>query len=343
MRFLHLKLRLVSPAIVVGRRTKFGFKIALNRIPATMLRGALLSSLFYHGVLEEEELKEQARDPSFLCTPGYPLMDGERSWPAHPFMYECKRCGKFYDDRENVLEQLERDEKPEVRYACEEDHLTLKTLHPNPVTKKGKRAVVESFTSASVGINKNRASFEGGMLYEYDAIGAGQEFWAYVACPGTVELEKGFTFWIGRGITRGFGEMKLEEVEELNIKEEAEKCRQAVKGQQLVMYTLSPFTAKILELDAIGKKMGIEAQGKLEVKKVYGREGKLNLGWDMLNNKRRGSLGGVALEGSVVVARITASATCEAIAGLFVLGIMEGYGEPICGINQVVPFRRAWE
>lgn len=343
MRFFLLKTKLVSPAIVIKRRTEFGFKIILDRIPATTLRGALLSSLFYHGMLGEKELEEQVRDPSIVCTPAYPIVDGKKSWPAHPFMCKCKRCEKFYDDREDALEKLEKGERPEIRHTCENGHLALEMLHPKPVTKDCEKADVKSFTSASVGINKNRASFEGGMFYEYDAIGADQEFWAYVACPDRVEFEKGFTFWVGRGVTRGFGEARLESVDELDIKEEAEKCGQAMKGRRLVMYALSPLAATSFDLGEIGRRMGIPAEGRLEVETVYGKESRTDLGWDMFEGRRRFSLRGTASEGSVAAMSVTGNATLEAIAGMLALGVMVVKKTPICGVNQLVPLRGAFE
>ncbi|MEM2480884.1 MAG: hypothetical protein QXR87_02500 [Candidatus Hadarchaeales archaeon] len=365
MKFYEVRVELNSPAIITSRRTERGFKSAIRFIPGTTLRGAILSSLYYHGRISLSELEREAKEPSLICTPAYPLVNGQQSWPAHPFFFRCKLCSRENREKKaggqiekggsppenrgrEARVQLESGMEPTLPTRCREGHVGLESLHPEPVLPSCERAgeVRVGFTSSvCVGINKDRASFEGGMLYEYDALESGQAFWAYLATP--YEIPNPLAIWVGRGVTRGFGEAKLSLQGELDMRKLEEDCKKASAGGVLVLYALSPLLGggeevspfpKKIELGPIGERLGKPAEGSLLIERVYGRTGPYVAGWDMLRGRGRPTFYGACYQGSIVKARLEGNVSWEAIACLRILGTLERWGEEtLCCINQLVP------
>ena len=288
MRFLEIRFRVKSPAIVTRRRSERGFKSSLDSIPGSTLRGALLSSLFYQGRVSRENLEKERNDPSLICTPAYPVVKDEKSWPSHPFVFRCKATHQLVLNKAGeVIEDLEAGRTPAIPIVCPEGHAALESLHPKLIDSKGNLVAPESFSSICVGINKNRASFEGGMLYEYDAIAAGETLWAMLACSGDTEIDKGFEFWVGRGISRGFGHMEVTQVEDLKLEEKARQARDAIKNGRIVLYSLSPLVSvedgscraypEMIDLSWVARKLSLQGGGKMEVEVVYGKQPRMTL------------------------------------------------------------------
>ena len=75
----------------------------------------------------------------------------------------------------------------------------MKYLHPHPVIPNGKslkKVRIFASRSVSVGVSKRRASSRRGLLYEYEAISAGQKFWANLAIPNELRVSEGMEFVI---------------------------------------------------------------------------------------------------------------------------------------------------
>jgi hypothetical protein len=348
LRFQEISFRLKSPAIITERQVPQGYKGALQYIPASTLRGALLSSFFYHGKLSVDGLSKERDNPTLFCTHAYPL-GNEKSWPSHPFLFKCKVCGTLVNSVVKVLSQIESGNEPSLPFTCSKGHMTLKAIHPRPVFPGGRReARVESFSSVCVAVSKERAACEGGLLFEYDAIAAGQRFWARIGYEDDLSdlLDSGFEFWIGRGISRGFGWAEVTGVEDVDLKKEAESLRDSIVGGRTVLYALSHlFSAggtcfpQKLDLGEISGKIGTGARGTILLRRAYGRVTIYDSGWDMAKGERRPALRALC-PGSLVEASVSSDVSLEALAALSIIGTVEEVeGFRLVGINQLIPLR----
>ena len=78
MRIVEIYLSLKSPAIITERRTEHGFKSIDDYIPSSTVRGAILASLYYHGLVDKATLERERENPLLICTPAYPLINGHK-------------------------------------------------------------------------------------------------------------------------------------------------------------------------------------------------------------------------------------------------------------------------
>ena len=85
---LEIMLEILSPTIITERRSLRGFLKTLNYIPASTLRGAILSELYRNGIVGDDFLKSEREKPSVIASYAYPVTSGgEKCYPSHPFMY----------------------------------------------------------------------------------------------------------------------------------------------------------------------------------------------------------------------------------------------------------------
>ena len=192
--------------------------------------------------------------------------------------FYCRRCSTVVDLTREAAEKLARGAEPEppLRHKCGE---ALKPIHGSLVAREGRelrRAGVETFRSTSVAIGKDRGSAVRGMLFDYEAIAEGTEFWAWVLAPdwlqpGSMEVA------VGRGASRGFGWAELR----------LEPAPQPQPGGT-VLVAMSPLTPlKRLEWGGCC----------ISLVRVYGRVHELQAGWEygrgfrpFVQLARRGSL-----------------------------------------------------
>jgi len=279
MRLLEARLVLKSPAVVVQRRLEKGFVKPADYVPGSMLRGAILTALYRTGKLSAADLKREGEKPSLLASPAYPVVKDSRSAPATPFMFYCRRCKTVVDLTRKAAEKLARGEEPEPPLFHDECGEALKPIHGSLVVREGRelrRTGVETFRSTSVAIGKDRGSAMRGMLFDYEAIAEGTEFWAWVLAPdwlqpGSLEVT------VGRGASRGFGwtELRLEPAP-------------APQPGRTMFVAMSPLTPlKRLEW----------GECSVSLARVYGRVHRLQAGWEygrgfrpFVDVARRGSL-----------------------------------------------------
>ncbi|RLF03559.1 MAG: hypothetical protein DRK00_08650, partial [Thermoprotei archaeon] len=224
MRLLEVRIRLLSPAIITAKRVERGYVKPLNYVPGSMLRGAILSALYWEGRISENVIEREAERPGLLASPAYPLIEGVKSLPATPFAAECKYCGAIIEKTRESVDRLRRGEEPEPPTTCPKCEKvapelgpTLRTIYGTPLARIGgalKRVGVRSFRATSVGINKRSGAAMRGMLYDYEAIAEGSEFWARLVVPDYIELGGRLEITLGRGGSRGFGAAVLEVVGE---------------------------------------------------------------------------------------------------------------------------------
>lgn len=358
MRFFKLAFRLSSPAIVTERRTATGFKSPLRYVPGTMLRGALLSALFRQGLLSKGYVKREAEKPALTASPAYPLLGGKASFPCHPFAYVCKVShGNKYEAvnyASEVLPELEQGVPLSLKVLCTLGHAALESPHPRPVvpTGKGIKEVEPRYhTSVCVGVSKHRGVAERGMLFDYEALAAGQKFWALVALPDELvgNFDKNFEFSVGRGVSRGFGRAEVIGLEEMSLREETKRVKASIKNGRVVLFALSPLLSsedricasfpKSIDLSKVAKRCGFEGRGSLKVMAVFGKVKPYIAGWDMVRNEERPTLPSVS-QGSVAVAKVSQDFNAEALAALGLAGTVESaLGFALSCVNILTPLR----
>jgi len=356
MRLFEFAFELLSPAIVTRRVTERGFHLPLNYIPSATLRGAILTALFHEGLISYDSLLREAESPRTIVSQAYPYLNGEKSYPCHPFAYKCKvpheNGIEILNYVRKVILELEYGNEPSFELKCSQGHSATESLHPKPVipSKRVLKEVASTLHEAmSVGINKHSASSERGMLFDYEAIAAGQEFWATLALADEkLEIDEGFEFSIGRGISRGFGRARVFSIKELDLTEAIENVKNAVRNRVIVLYATSPLiSASGVQSSTYPREIPLpsnrecseKSRGKLILEKVYGKTINFHCGWDMKENKERPTLKACS-SGSIAVARIFENTPPEAIAMLAFLGTIEqAAGFAISGVNMLIPLR----
>jgi hypothetical protein len=362
MKFYELHFKLISPANITFKKTEKGFLSALKYIPASMLRGALISSLYWKGALDEELLKREATEPRIIASPAYPIDDGKRAYPCHPFAYECKiphEDAPEGKERINYVDEVLQDfiarNPPKYKVLCSKGHMAISPLHPNPVIpiqNRLREVKVRSYRTVSVGMNKHKGSHQRGMLFEYESISSGQEFWSALCVPDEVNLEIGMKFAVGRGVSRGFGRAELTMLKEISLDEKAESVKNAIENKAtLVLYSISQMISidgekyytypHVIELEKIAKRIGMSVKGVLRIGAAYGRTRELISGWDMARNMERPIFSLSGNNGSILVAKVEGEGeVTKVISALEFLGTVEvAGGVPVTGVNMLSPLR----
>lgn len=324
MRLLEARLVLKSPAIVVQRRLERGFVKPADHIPGSMLRGAILAALYRAGKLSVTDLEREKAEPSLLASPAYPVAGDSRSVPATPFMFACRSCGATVDYTREAAEELARGGEPKPPVVHEDCRVRrdgygepLKPLHGSLVARLGelRKVGVETFRATSVAIGKDRGSAVRGMLFDYEAIAEGTEFWAWVLAPdwlqpGSMEVA------VGRGSSRGFGwaELRLEPAQQ----------PRSVSGGVLV--ALSPLFP-LERLDWSGCAVSLA--------KIVGRSTRLQAGWERELGFR--PFVKLASRGSLVVASGVSGPPALLGVGLPVKAPVGAGGVWLTGFNALLP------
>ncbi|MEM0235128.1 RAMP superfamily CRISPR-associated protein [Thermofilum sp.] len=351
MKFLEVELEILSPTIVTERRSLRGFLKALDYIPASTLRGAILSELYRRGIVKESFLESERARPSVITSYAYPVVDGRKTYPAHPFMYECKICKVVKNYLSEVIEDLESHGHLSklAHLTCESGHVALESLYSKPYPKEGKNRVPTS-RFLCTGVSKERGTSEIGMLYEYEAIAPGRKFWATMAVPDELEEHvDGLEVRIGRGISRGFGRSRIIKSSVIGLRGLAAKIEEViVQGKYIVFYASSPLVSchqdsyepypLEVDLSSLTAKLAMSEGGKLEVKAVYGRADFRIGGWDMYENVEKAPVEHATRPGAIVVAKYSGSPL--ALVALSLLGTIERLGSTvITGVNMLHPAR----
>lgn len=347
MRFYKIKIRNLEPIVLAERRTERGYKNPLRYIQSTTLRGALITSLYLNGYIKKEHLKELMNKPYIILSNAYPIEDGLESYPAHPFMYECKIEHEDIKSKERknyineIMMQLERGENIEYKIECSKGHMALEYVHPKPVILKNDPNVMFETVSLdtelkiSIGVSKHRAITQKGMLYEYDTLIENQEFWAYLGISEELNkyIDKNLEIKIGRGISRGYGLSKIIDIKEIDINNIKDKINNLIK-ERMIFYALTylldsdssvnyfPYPEKI-DLNNVAKIYGFKLDncGALLIEKIYGKIRDFSSGWDMIKNVKKPIFKGIASEGSILITKLNIKEnTKDALAILSLIG-----------------------
>lgn len=348
-----------SPALVTKRLTRRGYHIPLDHIPASMLRGALISSLYMKNLIGNEYLEREAHSPSIITSPAYPMDEEGKSYPAHLFIYECKipheKGVQTYNDGRDVLKNVRNGLPLRLRQLCDLGHPALESLHPRlliPLKGSFKKFELRIQQSVNVGISKHRATSYRGMLFEYEAIAEGTKFWSNICIPEELidKVKPGFEFSIGRGISRGFGRAVIVDVREIDIEDESEDYVGILKnGGRIVFYALSNLLSikgsnnsskypDEIKLKPIGERFNLNVDGEIILKEVYGRVVTFHSGWDIKRNIERPIIP-AASRGSIIIGNVSGNG--ELSKTLVILGrigtVEYGLDFNITGVNILIP------
>ncbi|MCX8171650.1 MAG: hypothetical protein N3E47_06775, partial [Candidatus Bathyarchaeota archaeon] len=239
MIFLEIILETLSPTIIAERRSLRGFLKTLNYIPASTLRGAILSELYRRGIIKDDFLKNERESPSLVASYAYPVTSGgKKAYPSHPFMYECKVCKWRKNYLNNVIGELESygELRELIPATCENGHAALENLYSKCYPDDANKVPASRFICT--GVSKRRGSSETGMLYEYEAMTPGRKFWATLALPDRImEHIDGLEIHIGRGISRGFGRSKIVKTRTISLRDIALRIGETITcGRYVVFY-----------------------------------------------------------------------------------------------------------
>ncbi|MCX8193674.1 MAG: hypothetical protein N3G77_07700 [Nitrososphaeria archaeon] len=352
-----------SPAIVTKRTTRRGYSIPLNYIPPSMLRGALISSLYMKDIFSKNHLEKEKVSPTITVSPAYPMDEREESYPAHPFIYKCKiphgedtqMYGGVYNDGRELLKNVKEGLPVRFRQICDLGHIALENLHPRlliPFKESFREVKLHTLQSINVGISKHRATSHRGMLFEYEAIAQGVSFWSNISIPDELAeiFKPGFEFSIGRGISRGFGRAVIRDIKKINIDEEAENFERILKdNRKIVFYALSNLLSvqmdnttstypTQIELRPVGERFNITVNGNITIEEVYGKTSTLHTGWDIMKNEERPSMRSVS-QGSIVIGRVSGNGeVSRALVILSRIGTVEyGLDFTVIGVNTLIP------
>jgi hypothetical protein len=162
----------------------------------------------------------------------------------------------------------------------------------------------------------------------------------------------GMKFAVGRGISRGFGRAELTMLKEISLDEKVELVENVIKDKAIfILYSISQMISidgekyntypRVMELEKIAKRAGMNARGVLRVEAAYGRTRELIAGWDMARNMERPIFSLSGNNGSVLVAKVEGEGeVTKVIATLEFLGTVEvAGGVPVTGVNMLVPLK----
>jgi len=353
MEFYLANLTIESLTIIPRRRSTTGYVGVRETIPGSTLGGAILNTLRRNNKITEQEAEELAKSRALRCSPAF-RREKSLLYPSHPFIWQCKKpdCKQYVTSIDEVLKMLDngRELGPElIRSACDAGHRALDKVHPRPLPaeilrqggtrkkeeeKEEENEDLKSVKVISVPVSRHRASSIEGALYSYETIPSGLEYWAIIAVREGV-LDGGVdVLRVGRGISKGFGKVKLS-LRRIDV----EKLQNAapVKDGHTVLYSLSPVVLRdvnrIIDLSTYS---GLP--GKVKVKAVYGLSTTIG-GWDIRRNMEWRVVN-AAFPGSLVVAELEGDGASVAH-GLTLLGLMGekiDFGEfAVVGLNMMLP------
>ena len=348
MDFYLANLTIESPTIIPRRRSATGYVGVRETIPGSTLGGAILSSLRRHNRITAQEAEEFAKDHALISSPAFPR-EKNLLYPAHPFIWRCKEpgCGRYVTKLDEVLKVLEEGCElgpTAIALTCQEGHRALEKMHPRPLpaatlsqgckSPGEKKEGLESVKVVSVPVSRHRASSIVGALYSYETLPTGLEYWAILTVRQGILDERVDVLRLGRGISKGFGKVKLS-LKKLDVN----KLQKALpaKAGHTVLYSLSPVVLRGVEhtID-LGAYTGLS--GGVRVKAVYGSSTTIG-GWDIRRNIEWRVVN-AASPGSLVLAEVEGDGTSVAH-GLILLGLMgekiDFGGFTLVGLNMMMP------
>jgi len=317
-----VKIFLESPLILTTSIERNIYQSNINFIPGKTLRGAILSKFYRDGF---KDVVNESNNPTLIFHPAYPFIEGKTSVIAHAFTYKRKiGGGEILSILDDDLELLKNGR------IIEKIPLLAENIQGEILFKNGEKYEIielEKVRLESTSIDKNLGKAREGMLYTYEAVvpwvkiddktfniyfsskvvDVGNRFQEY--------LEKSFEkngdtyeskIYIGKGISRGFGEAKiLIRREKIDLEKRASEIEEFIETRKIVVIeSYTPFVDFTITNMGLASKQYIELidlgndwigeQGGLKIMSIslneeerilcYGRTA-LFSGWSVKLNK----------------------------------------------------------
>ncbi len=241
MRIYSLELTLESPTIVTTYSDD-NLLTTSTYFPGSVIRGAFINELKNRGI---DIIKDEIDNPTLIFHPAFPY-ENDILKPAHPFIYKCKICGERseYNPYNLLSSDYSLDLDKINRYMCKNGHLfALKSIGGELISTNKQRIVNKYVILDSLGINRVLESAEINMLYKYVALAPRQKFRSLIVVNNNknLDIEKIDKLHIGRGISRGFGEVRvnLEDITE-TYKKERKEFISSMDKKIIILKALSP-------------------------------------------------------------------------------------------------------
>lgn len=214
VKFTLLKLTVEGYVMTLARKVRNYYFSLTDFIPATQLRGAILSEYYYQkGKIDQE----------FFISPAYPADTA----PTHYFSPSEGRKSDKYSEERGILKKkseeidqnkhlkeimaLGGEKKPKIGVLIKKDL-------ENPQMTFYSRFTADSIISMHVAINKKLGSTQHGMLfaYEYKKLG---NMWALAKPSEVIDVIKSSKLKLGRAKSRINTEVKVEVKGEVELPE----------------------------------------------------------------------------------------------------------------------------
>jgi hypothetical protein len=264
----EVSIELKSPCLIAQDSLSSVLKNSSDVIPGSTVRGAILTELHGKGF----DVAKELNSPTLIFHPAYPLVNGERTNPAHPFIYQCKICGSLKDGLSS-LSALAFDVRGFLSEfsSCDEGHLfALKSLGGKLIYRSGNSLNVFHSLNVgltSVGINKLTRSSEMSMIYRYVCLNQGSKFGSLIIDKSnTIKsegLEDEFDVNIGRGSSRGLGRasVKIKNVTDSYLSRRRNEIKNLISKQILFIAIAPVFSFSDLEIRQVPAMEGMHLKG----------------------------------------------------------------------------------
>ncbi len=204
MKTIRYRVRLEEPALLTALDGDPNEGVSFNHIPGSVLRGAVIGRYLRENRLSELDLTGAERECFFegrlRFLNAYPVIGSTRAYPV-PFSWHRfqNETGSIHDDLWSPSASVH--EKPKRVGA---------SFH---LRQADKVRLCEPERHIAVHIQRDRRgrpTAEGGALYRYESLAAGQVFEAAILCEVDADIDwllplLSGSFWIGGARTAGYG------------------------------------------------------------------------------------------------------------------------------------------
>ncbi|HDJ89142.1 MAG TPA: hypothetical protein ENG40_00400 [Thermoprotei archaeon] len=275
MKVYSVEISLESPLILATSIERNIYQSNINFIPGKTLRGAILSKLYRDGF---KEIVGESSNPTLIFHPAYPFIRGKKSVIAHAFTYQKKTEDmKIF----SIMDDLELLKNGRI---VEKIHLLSKNIQGHILFKDNgdyKYISLKRIRLESTSIEKNLGKAREGMLYTYEAVVPwidvdGKTYHVYfsskiIDVKGDFHkyLEKSFEkrgdtyiskIFIGKGISRGFGEAKISIKEnKVDLDKRASEIERFIEKKDfIVIESYTPFVEFTVTKEGLASRPYIE-------------------------------------------------------------------------------------
>ncbi|MEM2856235.1 MAG: hypothetical protein QW416_03950 [Candidatus Nitrosocaldaceae archaeon] len=220
-------------------------------IKGSVIRGGFLTQFKRLGY----DIESESIDPKLIFHPAFPLVNGKVAEPLHPFHYSCKVC-KSKETKDPF--EVDLDNLADMPAVCKNGHPFVLKSEGGKIKLDDDNVSFEYITLTSVGLNKYLENAERNMLYTYSALMPNIKFKGLIVNNGNniLDINKINTIYIGKGISRGFGVVRVEikDVTEEFKQDRIEKIKSVLSKKYIILKALSPLYLSLSSIFIAGCK-----------------------------------------------------------------------------------------